>query len=285
MSSDEKDIYHLEPEGAPLSAKPAPPLQESRPETPTGPTPTKADDEVWDKGFLLEGEGATNCPDCGAPLTDPKEVVCLRCGFDLSRMAKIETKTGVEERDPTADEEAAEKPPIVSPGRGGLNLPAIVAGAAAVIVTIGFLFGASGLFRTGDGKFPDASDKYTLMSPTFGARAVGALRVYLITAIFAVGVLAGLRAVGWIDRRRLGDGNIALVRCFAVASCCTLALYLPTRNEWYFVWFALEFTVMAGLYFGLMRLFFDLSPRQIALAGGVGLAAAFIARMLASIIA
>ena len=48
-----------------------------------------------------------------------EEVVCLRCGFDLSRMAKIEVKTGVEEREPTAEEEAEQKPPILIPDRGG----------------------------------------------------------------------------------------------------------------------------------------------------------------------
>src|SRR5262245_21124318 len=85
------------------------------------------------------------CPNCGASMRGAETLVCLRCGFDLKTMRVIQTATG-ESAIPTAEEDEELRRPLVEPGMGDLYLPGIMAGLSGLLLLIGFLAGARGLF-------------------------------------------------------------------------------------------------------------------------------------------
>lgn len=177
------------------------------------------------------------------------------------------------------------KPPIVASGRGGLNVPAIIAGAAMVILTLAFALGVGSLFRSVEGKFADVDDKFTLLAPRVWDRVVGILRLYVLTAAFAGSVLVGLFTLGKVERRNVGDATLAFIRALAIAAVCQLALLVPAPFDWPFIEWVMQFALMCGIYVGLSIAFFSVTPRQSLVVGGVALALTSVAIIVAGIVA
>ena len=195
------------------------------------------------------------CPNCGAPLPGDETLVCLRCGFNLKTLKVIQTATG----ETTESEEAeVEVPPVSGPGQGGLLLPEIMAAASALLLSVGYVSGARGLFI---GDFCD-------QPPGFGARVVGLVGGLLLIALWSA---AGLGGLGFLARfvvlRKLGDLRLAAVRMLAIIATMRLLAFmdLPQRLQW-LAW-TLEFIGQAVVFVGLAMYFFMLNVRNALIMG------------------
>ena len=215
--------------------------------------PTAVDEDGWDP-ILLEGEDVTECPSCGAPMEGGDEVVCLRCGFDLTRNQKIDTATGVH-----VIQADAEPPPpehITSPGKGGMHLPAIMAGVAIILMTICYLAGVDGLYAAENA------------SPTLGNRIGALVTFYLRTIVFALTTFAGLFIISRIEKRPIGDTLLALFRCVGIVAVCQIGLFVPELFGYPFLEFIFEFIIRGAIFVALVLFFFQMSVRD-ALSLGV----------------
>ncbi|MGI9013596.1 MAG: hypothetical protein ACR2GY_05020 [Phycisphaerales bacterium] len=214
------------------------------------------DDELWEP-VLLQGEGVTECPRCKAPMPQEEQIVCLRCGFNLVDNQEIRTQTGVQELDPEVEPEPPK--PITRPGLGGLNLPAILAGVATLLMTVAFLAGARGLYSA------------ELLLIPFGTRVGGLFSYYLWTITLALGAYAGLFITGKLEERPIGDTILALIRMVAIACLCQLFLIVPEPFGSALLEFFIEFSLRAVAFILLAQLFFALSLRDAATVGVVAL--------------
>lgn len=159
----------------------------------------------------LESEDLA-CPSCGALLKGDDTVVCLRCGFDLQVLEKRETATG-------ADEIEIEEPTLLVPeGRGGVVVPLIIAGAAGLILLVGYLAGLPGLYPAAVRALAEGG----VVHPPAGDRFLAVLRFLVHTAMWTTGGLIGVGAVAWIDGYRLGSVTLAASRLLAVAATMRL---------------------------------------------------------------
>lgn len=276
MADEKNDIYDFSQEeelkqdstlpDPPPPADPAPP--DTPPDTPDTPleshqpaedTPKK-EDAYHSQPILLEGEAATECPSCGAPMPGSDEVVCIRCGFDLTRNKVMPVETG-EVEDPEEEEEDQPLPPLNLPGKGGLPLPAIASGVCILIVTIFFLAGWHGVF-------PPSED-----DPTFWTRLAAIVGYWAKTIIVAASVVGGLSFIGFIEKRKVGELNLALLRSLAIVAVCSLAILVgfPDSIAWKFLEFALQFILMAATFVVLASFFFEVKMRDAGILGGVAL--------------
>jgi hypothetical protein len=253
---------------------------------------TSASQSPRPEAIKLESAATVECPSCGAPMPGEEEVVCLRCGFDLSAARKIEVRTGVEEVEPAIPEEER-KPPLTPAGRGGLHLPAIVAGAALLIMTIAFLAGASGLYPTVNGRHVrgsagipfDVEVDFTESHPGFGRALLSLLRFYIMSAVFAGSAVGGLYVLSKLERRRIGDYNLAAVRCLAIVAVSEITLLFGLDYGWGLAEWIIQFIVMAGLFFAGARYFFKVNNQEAAEFGGVSMLFLAIFVLIAEVIA
>jgi len=232
----------------------------------------KAADGPWEP-ILLEGEAVTECPHCGAPMPGANEVVCLRCGFDLMQMKKVDTETGEVEAPPDPDAEAEEEqPPISTPGRGGMHLPAILTGVALAVMLVAYLAGAGGVF-------PEGPPETILVN-------IGQYFRYLVLiAVFSACVTAGFLFLGRIERRELGDLNLAVLRALAISSICGMVTLLPQPFGARLIEWMIEFLGMAVVYLVLTQVFFRADARDAATSGVVALTAMGVILLVVEIIA
>lgn len=96
------------------------------------PRPSEARDEPADDAYdlmpdSLLGDGPSPCPTCGQPIP-AGSVLCLNCGFDVRKGAKLLTGTGVDDPDdpgsiPVKGKPAAAKCPECGYDLKGLNTP------------------------------------------------------------------------------------------------------------------------------------------------------------------
>jgi len=244
------------------------------------------------EAIKLESAATVECPSCGAPMPGEEEVVCLRCGFDLSAARKLEVRTGVEEVEPDIPEEER-KPPLTPPGRGGLHLPAILAGGALLIMTIAFLAGASGLYPTVNGRHVrgnagvpfDVEVDFTEGHPGLGRALLALVRFYVLTAAFAGSALGGLYLLSRMERRRIGDTNLAAVRCLAIVCVSEVALLFDLNYRWGLAEWIVQFVLMAGLFFVGARYFFKVNNQEAAEFGGVAMLLIALFVLIAEVIA
>lgn len=195
------------------------------------------------------------CPNCGAPLPGDETLICLRCGFNLKTLKVIKTATG----ETTESEEAeVEVPPVSGPGQGGLLLPQIMAAASALVISVGYLSGAEGLFL-GD------------TNPGFGARVVGLVGGLLLIALWSA---AGLGGLGFLARfvmlRKLGDLRLAAVRMLAITATMRLLAFIdPPQEPLWLKWLELllEFIGQAAVFVGLVMYFYVLNVRNALITG------------------
>lgn len=255
---------------APPPEEPESPALES-PET-ESPQPERGD-HPWEP-IPLVGEGVTECPSCGAPMPGEDEVVCLRCGFDLTQNRQINTETGVKEVhpddiEPPEGEEEQEKPVITPPGMGDLQAPAIAAGVAFLILTIFFLIGWHGLFK--DAFYQNGDGDKVRDIPEFSARIAQLMRFYIVTLVIAASVWAGLHFSARLERRNVGDNALAAMRCLAIVAVCQLVLLLPQPFGWWGPEVILELALRAGALLGLLLMIFNLVLREALVVGAAAL--------------
>jgi len=241
---------------------------------------SQPDADVWEP-ILMEGEGVTECPNCGAPMPGDDEVVCIRCGFNLTRMSAVNVETGEiivdESGKPVTGEEVEEepKPPLCIAGKGGLIAPAIIAGACVLFVTIFYFAGWHGVYKTdADGLFWNAeSERYSLTSPTFLSRIGAVVRYWAFTMIVAASVVGGLSFIGFIEKRKVGEMNLALLRSLAIVAASSLAILIgfPDTIGWAIVETSLQLIAMACVFVLLAWFFFEFTLREAGVLSGVAL--------------
>jgi ribosomal protein L37E len=203
------------------------------------------------------------CPNCGADMPDIRTVVCMRCGFDLKKLRVIKTVTGAKaEKD---EDEPGEAPPLCRPLPGDPWVPAAVAGVALVLLVVGHLAGARGLFVT-----PVAEDG-TAEAIAGGVRFTTLMRSLVLLATWTACGVAALATLARMIEVRFGDATLALLRSLAVVTVMRLVAFLDfgTRSvEW-----TVEAAGQAALAFLALLVLFRLSPRNAGLALGAGLVA------------
>ncbi len=221
-----------------------------------------------------------------------EEVVCLRCGFDLSAAQQIKTQTGVEEVEPDTPEEER-KPALTPPGKGGLHLPAIIAGVAILIMTIAFLAGADGLYDTVNGKHlrdaapaqPDPEVDFREDHPGFGKAFMALIRFYVLTGAFVGSAIGGLYLLSKMRRRKIGDTNLAAMRALAIVCASELFLLFGLDYGWGLVEWIIQFVLMAAAFIALARLFFKVDNSEAAEFGGVSMLILAMFVLVAEVIA
>lgn len=181
-------------------------------------------------------------------------LLCLRCGFDLKTLKVIKTVTGEAAKVEQDEQEDEEAPPISAPGRGELWLPGAVAIASLLILSIGYLSAAGGLFAG-------------VEDIGVGMRLMGLLNVLVRTAVLSLAGLGALFVVAHMLHKPLGDAKLAAVRMLGIVAAIGLLTFMNVENaawEWTF-----ELTSQAVAFIGLGMAMFRLSVRDAATLLGV----------------
>ncbi len=242
------------------------PADEEKPvEVETPPEPDPPDPPVMASHI----KGLDVCPNCASPLGGVDAVVCLRCGFDMKTLKVIKVETG-ETVVPDAEEpEPAE--PLCVPGMGGVGLPAAMAGVSLVLLTLGYLFGAGGLFTV-------TADE----AIGFGARVGGLTGMLVRIGGLALAGMGGLSVLGNMLGRRFGSAQLAAVRLlgiFAVLGLLTFFNLPSSAMEW-----TMEAIFQAVLFVGLASVFFRLSVRNAATLMGVTVCSVIILLLVSALV-
>jgi hypothetical protein len=194
------------------------------------------------------------CPNCGSPMRGRDTLVCMRCGFDLKAMKVIETETG----QTTEEEEEERREPLVEEGAGDPWLPAALAIAAAVVLLIGYLAGAAGLFP----QVRSALEEGALFSASWDARWGGAARFPLLIALWTMCGFGSLVAAAWLFGRPFGNVGLGALRMLAIIAIARCVGFLSF--PWRLVEFTAEAIAAAAAFFILSMLLFRLKPRDAA---------------------
>jgi hypothetical protein len=210
------------------------------------------------------------CPNCGAPMPEAKQLVCLRCGFDLKTLKVVKTKTGVEEVEPGATPgEPGSVADFSAKGRGGLHLPLALGATAGLVLVIGYLMGVEGLFpevRAGaqaaagaDGAERAAAGA---MSISLGERMLGLLRLVLRSVFWTGAGVAASFVTAHVVGKRLGDLKLAAARLLGIVVFAQLASFLSFSARW--IEWMIETAIEVGLFVGLAMFMFALVARDAA---------------------
>ena len=194
------------------------------------------------------------CPNCGASMAGSDTLLCLRCGFDLKTLKVIKTVTDEAAKVEQDDQEDEETPPISAPGRGELWLPGAVAIASLLILSIGCLSAAGGLFADGE-------------AIGIGRRLAGALNVLVWTAVLSLAGLGALFVLAHMLHKPLGDVKLAAVRMLSIVAAIALLRFVNVEIaawEWTF-----ELASQAVAFVGLAMAMYRLRVRDAATLLGV----------------
>ena len=283
------DSYSVEDdaEGDPQTQNPAQHSAQVTPSDDVEPMELEADDqphESADDATAIESDEPAKsgvraldvCPNCGAPMREGNRIVCLRCGFDLKTLQVLKTETGEQTEQEQEDEEEEEPPePLSLPGRGDYLLPGIMAGLSVLLISIGYLAGADGLFdlKTKDGLpiDPVAADRFAQWGVYLAYLVLGSLCAF-----------AGLFVVARLNERAFGDWRRGILRTVGIIATVWLAKFLDLGDG--FVELSAEWILHAGIFVGLSMFFFRLTPRDAATAGLTGLLVAVVFWALAAVI-
>ena len=192
------------------------------------------------------------CPNCGANMPGSGTLVCLRCGFDLKTLKVIKPQVIEGEhaaRHAAADE--ADQPPlaIAEPGRGDLWLPAIVGGAAAIVMLICYVSGYAGLFH------PDEDVR-------IARRMLGVIKYLAWIALWTSMGLAALGILAGANRERVGDWRLAAARMAGTAAVMSLVMLLSFGSDHRNVELVVELIAMAAVFMSLVLVLFNLELPQ-----------------------
>ncbi len=199
------------------------------------------------------------CPNCGANMATGV-VVCLRCGYDLKSLKVLKTVSGgtVEATEPEEAEEAEEaeaQPPLCEAGRGDLWLPASVAIVCGLLLAIGYLMGADGLYpATGE------AGERVAATPGFGARFVDLIQFLCLMAILAACGFGALAVLARLLERALGDLKLASVRIVGAVTAARLVTFVDIAVpslEW-----VVEGLLQMVVFFLLARFLLRLTARD-----------------------
>jgi len=154
-------------------------------------------------------------------------------------------------------------------------VPGILAGISVLLISIGYLVGADGLYDL-------PSDTGVAIDPT-AAERFGQWGVYLATLV--LGSLCGLGGVFVVSRLNetaFGDWRLGSLRIVAIFATLWLAKFLDLGDG--FVELSAEWILHGGIFVGLSMFFFRLTPRDAATAGLTALLLAVVFWGLAAII-
>ena len=238
-------------------------------EAPPEQTDEAGDDQPKPSAKASHIGGLDICPNCASPLGGVDTVVCLRCGFDMKTLKVLKVETG-ETVEPEADEpEQAE--PLCVPGTGGVGLPAAMAGVSLVLLALGYLFGARGLFAL-------TADE----TVGFGARVGGLAGMLVRTGGLALAGMGGLSVLSHMLDRRFGGTQLAAVRFLGIFAVLGLLTFFNLQSS------AMESTMevifQAVLFVGLASVFFRLSVRDAATLMGVTVCAVIILLLVSALV-
>lgn len=246
-------------------------LEDASTESAEQESPTSSKSQSKDKA-KSHVKGLDVCPNCGSTMRESDTLVCMRCGFDLKTLQVLKTTTGEVTEEELEEDEDVVKLPLCVPGRGDIKIPLIVLAASAILITIGYLFGADGLFSlAAEAGAPDAGERFA------------AWGFYLALLVLGTGCgLVGLFTVSKLNEVPFGDVKLASARIAAITAVMWLVNYLSLGNG--FIEDAVEWILQAGIFVGLFMLLFKLIPRDAAIAGLASLIVAFVFWLIATIL-
>lgn len=220
-------------------------------------------------------KGLDVCPNCGSTMRESDTLVCMRCGFDLKTLQVLKTTTGEVTIEELEEDEEVVKQPLCVPGRGDIKIPLIVLAANAVLITIGYLIGADGLFSF-------ATDEGLSIKPD-AAQRFAAWGFYLALLVLGTGCgLVGLFTVSKLNEVPFGDVKLASARMAAITATMWLVKFLSLGYG--FIENITEWILQGGIFVGLSMLLFKLIPRDAAIAGLASLIVAFIFWVIATVL-
>jgi hypothetical protein len=260
------ELEPIDPKDAPLTD--APEREEAKRDDEL-PRQSDAPPEKPSKGVPLEEQ--FTCPNCNALMPGEDSLVCLRCGFDIKALeikrTRIERGSDDEEDqdevdESRADEEVGTDTPLCRPGRGDFWLPIALGGMSALVLAVGYLAGAEGLFphlRIGDA-VPEV--QIGLM-----ARLTGLVKFIIIVTFLAACGIGGLFMLSMALSRPLGDLQLAATRLTAVLIVTHLVSFINLGRH-YQLESMLEFVLRAGLFVMLAMVVFTIKLRTAIMLAG-----------------
>ncbi len=198
------------------------------------------------------------CPNCGANMATGV-VVCLRCGYDLKSLKVLKTVSGgtVDATEPEEAEEAEEaeaQPPLCEAGRGDLWLPASVAVACGLLLAIGYLVGADGLYP---------ATEEAGATPGLGGRFVALIQFLGRMVILAACGFGALAVLARLLERTLGDLKLASVRIVGAVTAARFVTFVDIAVqplEW--LEWVVEGLLQVVVFFLLARFLLRLTARD-----------------------
>jgi len=154
---------------------------------------------------------------------------------------------------------------------GGVGLPAAMAGVSLVLLALGYLFGAAGLFAvTGD------------EAVGFGARMGGLTGMLVRTGGLALAGMGGLSVLAHMLDRPVGSMQLAAVRLLGIFAVLGLLTFFNLPSS------AMELTMesifQAVIFVGLASVFFGLSIRNAATLMGVTVFSVIILLLVSALV-
>ena len=192
------------------------------------------------------------CPNCGSPLGGVDAVVCLRCGFDLKTLKVIKVETG-ETTVPESDE-PEQTAPLSVPGAGDLWLPSAMAVVGLVVLGIGYLSGAPGLF--------DAAATTGEEAVGFAKRMEGLVGMLVRTGVLTLAGFGGLSVLAHMLDTRLGGVKLAAVRMLGISAAIGLVAFFNVDSIFFEV--TIEAVCQAVAFVGLAMVLLGLTTRDAA---------------------
>lgn len=195
------------------------------------------------------------CPNCGSPMRGSDTLLCMRCGFDLKSMKVIETKTGVTTGE---EDEKEQREPLVQDGPGDPWLPLTLAIIGAVILLIGCLAGAGGLFPHLRATLEEGAALVVTWNERWGAAA----RFPALIGLWTMCGFGALIAGAWLFGRPIGNVGLGALRMLGIVAIARCAGFIGF--SWRVAEFLIESLLAAAMFFILTMLLFRVKPRDAA---------------------
>lgn len=164
------------------------------------------------------------CPNCGAPLTGLDEVVCMRCGFDLRTLQRVETRAAADVEGSEDEGEDVPAAPIASSHRPRMILSGALIAIAWVLLLIGYVAGSASLVP-GAELHTVGEGEETRQVVAAGARVAGLLKAIVLSGTWVACALAALAVFARLVARPFGDLRAALLHVIAIVSVMQLSRF------------------------------------------------------------
>jgi hypothetical protein len=205
------------------------------------------------------------CPQCGAPMRS-NDLVCIRCGYDLAHLEQKKTKVEPVEEVESALEEEAERGVLIRRTRFDLWLPATMAIVSGVILMIGYLAAAHGLYPRLAAEIVAAMEEGRAVPRiTWGMRLEAVGRFVVLVGLLTGCGMAGLFLLAQALQRALGELGIAALRMLGIVTTMRLVTFIDLR--WQQAEFLLEAALQAAAFVALCMALYNLKPRDAGMLG------------------